>query len=202
MLFCSPSNEHMHSAGIDYGSKFSGNTTIAITTASTTIEVFSSKKGKDADEWLEDILNQHGVCLAFIDAPLSLPSVYQGKGNDFMFRQCDRQANAMSPMFLGGLTARAMQLKNRLKQKGIELHETYPSLTVKRLPNGHLYSKKKTMADVLWADLKDALQAEIIFHSTPRIHEFDALLALLAAKLFSKGLADMLGNPDEGTIIY
>jgi predicted nuclease with RNAse H fold len=193
----------MSLAGIDYGSKLSGNTAIAMETSDNTIEVFSSEKGKDADEWLISILLQENrPDHVYIDAPLSLPLAYSGKGTDYMYRLCDRITGAMSPMFLGGLTARAMQLKLSLSVYDILLIETYPSMTVKRLPHGSAYNKKKQPTPELWMDILTALNAEIIFHSSKRTHEFDALLALYAGKLAAKHQAIIVGDTQEGLICY
>lgn len=192
----------MHLTGIDYGSKLSGNTAIAIQTSDDTIEVFSSEKGQDADEWLIAVLLKYRPAQVYIDAPLSLPLAYFGKGTDYMFRLCDRMTGAMSPMFLGGLTARAMQLNHSLSAFDIRLKETYPSMTVRRLPHGKEYSKKRELAPELWVDVQTALNAEIIFHSSKRTHEFDALLALYAGKLAAKHQAVIVGDTQEGLICY
>ncbi|MBK9525389.1 MAG: hypothetical protein IPO39_11705 [Bacteroidetes bacterium] len=98
-------------AGIDFGSKMAGTTVIAVA-GKTTIRLFSSRKNEDADSFLSVLVKEKGIEELFIDAPLSLPGVYRGilSGNDYFFRESDRVLKAMSPMFLGALTARAMKL--------------------------------------------------------------------------------------------
>jgi predicted nuclease with RNAse H fold len=189
-------------AGIDYGSKLSGNTAIALQTNDNTIEVFSSEKGKDADEWLISIILKHQIKDIYIDAPLSIPLAYFGKGNDFMYRLCDRITGAMSPMFLGGLTARAMQLQKSLSHYGVKMIETYPSMTIKRLVHSADYNKKRELIPPLWEELENIMKAEITFHGSKRTHEFDALLALYAGKLAANQQAVIVGDTLEGLICY
>jgi uncharacterized protein len=93
----------------------------------------------------------HELCVC-IDAPLSLPGVFTGLAgcDDYFYRASDRALRAMSPMFLGGLTARAMRLANhsasRLARRAaqreheqndehghIHFYETYPAEAARRL---------------------------------------------------------------------
>jgi predicted nuclease with RNAse H fold len=189
-------------AGIDYGSKLSGYTAIAIEDDER-ILILSSEKDKDADRWLEDVLIQYPVEQVYIDAPLSLPAAYFGKGSDFMFRHCDKVTKAMSPMFLGGLTARAMKLANALKSRNVIFRETYPAQTVFRLSSQDLYNKKSNPHPQLLQEMEDRLGKPFHFERGPaRMHEVDAILALYAGKLHQKGIATVVGDPEEGQIIY
>jgi uncharacterized protein len=189
-------------AGIDYGSKLSGYTAIAIE-EDESILILSSEKDKDADRWLEDVLRQYPVEQVYIDAPLSLPAAYFGKGSDFMYRHCDRVTKAMSPMFLGGLTARAMRLAHAHKLRKVLFREVYPAQTVFRLSTQDLYNKKSNPHSLLLQELEDILGKPFHFErGQVRMHEVDALLALYAGKLHQKGIATVVGDPDEGQIIY
>ncbi|MEM6380094.1 MAG: DUF429 domain-containing protein, partial [Bacteroidota bacterium] len=121
--------------GIDYGSKMAGTTVIAFARADGKIEFYQSEKKKDADKMIETWLMEHSIKLVFIDAPLSLPKVYQkptASGNYF-YRKADAELRAMSPMFLGGLTARAMRLKAVLSEEACQLFEVYPGQLAKHL---------------------------------------------------------------------
>lgn len=189
-------------AGIDYGGKLSGCTAIAIETDER-IVVLSSQKDKDADRWLEDVITQNSIDQVYIDAPLSLPSAYFGKGSDFMFRHCDRVTKAMSPMFLGGLTARAMKLASVCRSRNVHFHETYPAQTVFRLTTQHLYDKKSYPHPSMLQELEDVLGKPFHFErGSIRIHALDAILALYAGILHQKGIATIVGDPEEGQIIY
>lgn len=44
----------------------------------------------------------------------------------------DRQAKDMSPMFLGGLTARAIALSKEWRKLGIAVHEAYPAALIRQ----------------------------------------------------------------------
>ena len=103
--------------GIDYGSKTSGFTAAAGYSSKGVVQVHQSTKGKDADAWLLDLIKNLKPKYIAIDAPLSIPGVFidPASFNNYHYRECDRLAGAMSPMFLGGLTARAMQLSAKLK---------------------------------------------------------------------------------------
>jgi predicted nuclease with RNAse H fold len=122
--------------GIDYGSKLAGTTAVAwLDTVTQAIAITCSLKGKDADVFLYDCLVKLNPACVFIDAPLSLPGVYSlgGAYTDHFFRQADKQLQAMSPMFLGGLTARAIKLKKELNAISVPVFETYPAAQAIRL---------------------------------------------------------------------
>ena len=105
-------------AGVDFGSKLSGQTVVAILD-NDIIQVQRSEKGKDADDFLLGVLEATKITLVGIDAPLSLPGLYLGNGSDYFFREADRDLGAMSPMFLGGLTARAIRIRDKLVMGGL-----------------------------------------------------------------------------------
>lgn len=132
----------MH-VGIDYGSKLAG-TTVLCWEQDGQLHYQQSEKKKDADQWLIQLIQELSPPEVFIDAPLSLPAAYHGKGEDFFYRDCDRELRAMSPMFLGGLTARAMKLRHLLSPQQIVFQETYPAELVRNLPDlKECYLKKK-----------------------------------------------------------
>jgi uncharacterized protein len=188
--------------GIDYGSKLSGCTAFAVELPEAII-VHSSEKDKDADKWLQQTIHRYPIKHLYIDAPLSLPGAYQKINDDFMYRQCDRITKAMSPMFLGGLTARAMQLAHTLKRYQIQCWETYPGQTIFRLTMQDHYNKKASPHPLLVQELEDIFNKPLQFEKPDfRIHEIDALLALYAGKLHQKGIASVVGRPEEGQIIY
>jgi predicted nuclease with RNAse H fold len=91
-------------------------------------------KKQDADAFCKHHIQRLKPDFVMIDAPLSLPAAYKtnvgrddNRVTDFFFRQADRQLSAMSPMFLGGLTARAMQLAAYFAPSGILFFETWPT---------------------------------------------------------------------------
>ena len=117
----------MKHIGIDYGSKMAGTTVIAYL-KSGKLHFAQSQKKKDADLFVENWVAQHQPRAIFLDAPLSLPGVYTEPEayDDYFYRAGDRLLRAMSPMFLGGLTARAMRLSRRLKATGNQRDRNLP----------------------------------------------------------------------------
>jgi len=146
---------------------------------------------------------------AFIDAPLSLPRAYFPKASfndksnnqssetkeDYHFRKCDRELNAMSPMFLGGLTARAISLKSRI---AIPLYETYPGYFARNILS--IQKKMKTI---------EPNQLELLLSILPypladkpkNTHQFDAILAWHSGWRWKQGQALEFGDLDEGIIL-
>jgi predicted nuclease with RNAse H fold len=182
--------------GIDYGSKLAGTTVIAFIRDGM-IELVSSKKKEDADALIKKYVEYHKPVLIGIDAPLSLPSAYSNRGNDFFYRQCDKEMRAMSPMFLGGLTARAMKLNAEL---GLKMIEVYPGGLARSLELNEFHYKKK---EVDIAGIMARLDWSYSLSRVPNSsHEIDAVLALYIAWKFNQGLAMSIGDPEEGLIYY
>ena len=189
-------------AGVDYGAKLSGNTAVAILKKGK-VELFKTKVKENADDFIVEVLTKHQVKMVFIDAPLSLPRSYQGIKEEtvpeFFYRQCDKETGAMSPLFLGGLTARAIALKYLLNQKGIEVYETYPSYLC-RLLN---INRVKTADGVfeMFHRIKNELNGLFGNIEPQTIHEIDALLALYSAIRFCQQQHVVLGDASEGEIL-
>jgi uncharacterized protein len=112
--------------GIDFGAKAAGTTAICHRERGL-FHFQRSAKGDDADAWLLERVCSMAPQAVYMDAPLSLPGAYFCKGNDHFFRKADRLVGGMSPMFLGGLTARAIRLAEAWRKEGIEVHEVYPA---------------------------------------------------------------------------
>jgi predicted nuclease with RNAse H fold len=192
----------MSIAGVDFGSKLAGTTVVASPLFAPLF--MRSRKGEDADVFLMEALLDKGIRTVFLDAPLSLPGVYTALSgrSDYHYREGDRVLGAMSPMFLGGLTARAMRLSAVLGDAGMVVLETYPAEQARRL-GLHQMGYKKPMAKP--SDLAPHLlpllgSCEITPAEIMTWHDFDALLALLAGVRWSDGKADFVGDPAEGGI--
>lgn len=181
-----------------------GTTVIARMYEHNKVDFFASAKNKDADQFITNfITGNEDVWLAYIDAPLSLPKVYSKGDADggYFYRDADKETGAMSPMFLGGLTARAMKLSAELTKAGVKVVETYPSklADVLKLKEKD-YKKDKSQISVLCEELKEI--SGFIFDNkhVKTWHHFDALLCLFSAKRYEMQAAMVFGNPDEGTI--
>lgn len=190
--------------GIDFGAKKAGTTVIACMFEHNKIDFFASNKNQDADKFiLNFIQNQEDIWLAYIDAPLSLPAVYKqvNGSNDFFYREADKMTGAMSPMFLGGLTARAMKLRLEVEKLGVKMVETYPSKLAEVLQLREKgYRKDKKHIPKLCDSLKEISSFKFNNEIVKDWHHFDALLCLYSAKRFEMQAAIVFGQPDEGTI--
>ncbi len=190
----------MH-AGIDYGSKLAGTTAICWA-ENHKIRFGQSQKKKDADQFIQDWAAGHSPKHIYIDAPLSLPGVYTSIAgcSDYFYRAADKALNAMSPMFLGGLTARAMRMKQQLQDNGIEVWEAYPGGLARQLPlDAGRYKKDNaylTAASLVLAELTGLEMPE----PPKNWHQFDAGLAFLIGQRRLNGTAEPFGQEAEGFI--
>lgn len=190
--------------GIDYGSKLTGNTVIAIF-KDMEVLFMDVDKGVDSDEFILNAAEHFRPSQIFMDAPLSLPGVYRELPgcDNYHFRQADLELNAMSPMFLGGLAARAMELKVKLETLGIEVCETYPRILAHRLNlkargyKGSILGLKDCRAEVA---KRFSGRIELDVSDIQTWHHLDALLALMSALNNLQGESDVYGMEEEGQI--
>ena len=185
--------------GIDYGSKLAGTTAICFC-ENACLYVNQSMKDEDADKFVKYWTKLKKPELIFIDAPLSLPGVYSGEGTDYFYRQCDLEVKGMSPMFIGGLTARAMKLRNDLKHNDCKLIECYPRQLVNVLfkKNSLIYKKKGRINDFF-----KILDKKLPFPVKDKIiswHMIDAALAWLIGHRYINNQALKYGDEKEGLI--
>ncbi|MCO6476496.1 MAG: DUF429 domain-containing protein [Phaeodactylibacter sp.] len=192
----------MKIAGIDYGSKLAGTTAIAFPEEGR-IRLSQSAKKQDADLFILDWAQRWKPDKIFLDAPLSLPGAYRDgeQYRDFFYRKADKQLKAMSPMFLGGLTARAMQLNAKLQEEGIEVLEVYPAYLARMLEfSREQYKRDKAHLPALAARVSAHLPYPLA-GTLSSWHQFDALLALTSGYRYSRGQHLVFGDRAEGVII-
>ena len=184
--------------GIDLGARGSGNTAVCQRERGL-FRFHRSTPGADGDAWLNTLVAQLAPVAIYIDAPLSLPGAYFGRGHDHFFRSADRQAGGMSPMFLGGLTARAIHLAEAWRAQGIAVHEAYPSALIchswefLHIPPGRAIPRHKLR-----------LMAGMCLLPPPQPadrHEADAWLCWVIGHRHQRGEALTFGVPDEGVIL-
>lgn len=185
--------------GIDYGAKTAGTTCVAWE-ENYQLQVAVSEKGQDADEWLASFVKTYQPDFICIDAPLSLPGAYYSLSDDYFYRKCDRELQAMSPMFLGGLTARAMRLAYVWKLNGISMYEVYPKGLVYQVFQDliHYYKTKDQLPEFLFE-----LKKHLSIHFPDNIHNWhqvDAMLAWISGCRIVQGNALIYGQPNEGVI--
>ena len=190
--------------GIDYGSKLTGNTVIALFNGEE-ILFLDVDKGVDSDKFILNAANHFQPKLIFIDAPLSLPGVYRKLSGfkNYHFRQADLEARAMSPMFLGGLAARAIELKGKLEDLGCEVCETFPRILANEMQLKEKGYKTHQMALKDCRGLICNLFKEPIKVNPKDIktwHHLDALMALMSAMKYEQGQCKSFGDVEEGEI--
>lgn len=189
--------------GIDYGSKLAGTTVLAYSHDREEVRFLASQKGEDADAFLLKMLRGLGAEQVFIDAPLSLPGVYKKLPgySDFFYRQADRALKAMSPMFLGGLTARAMQLSAQLVQENIHFFEAYPAALARHHDfHSRGYKKQKEAFFSLKEQLVEIYHLKLPSGLPYSWHYFDALLSFATGLRTEHQLVMREGNEEEGFI--
>lgn len=183
--------------GIDYGSKMAGTTSICYLEGDE-IKVLRSVKNQDADQMILSFCASFQPDLIAIDAPLSLPGVFRNlKGYDnYFYRKCDQALKAMSPMFIGGLTARAMKLKSQLTIA--EVIEAYPVYRGKSLGLEEFGYRSKS-ADYSVLIQKLGFEQMIEIRSS---HDLDALITYEIACRYKQGKSSHVGDAAEGLIYY
>jgi uncharacterized protein len=180
---------------IDYGSKLAGTTAVCFE-KNNQLHLAQSVKKQDADAWLRQLISTKKPAAVYIDAPLSLPGVYRGEGSDYFYRAGDRAVGAMSPMFLGGLTARAMQL--RAAFPAIPFFEIYPAhLRRTLLPEASFYKKSNLPG---FCEMLSQLLPLPLAQPPENWHQADAVLALLSGWRHGRGEAEAFGDEKEGVI--
>lgn len=189
--------------GIDFGSKLAGTTVIAYY-RNEIVRFMASKHQEDADKFIIKYMGTLKPVHVFLDAPLSLPGKYQNSDeySDYFYRQADRELGAMSPMFIGGLTARAIRLKDYLASTGIEVYETYPSKQAEIIDlDMKKYKKDEKHIMELSTYVADKFDLNVSLDQMATWHHFDALLAYVAGLKFLNKTHQTVGNSEEGLIL-
>lgn len=184
--------------GVDYGSKLAGTTVVCYRAESGKVVFLQSEVKKDADKFLSDILVTLKPEMIYFDAPLSLPSAYFGKGEDYFYRSCDRALKAMSPMFLGGLTARAMRLAAHHPE--VKFVETYPGYFIREVLNLSTdYQKRKSYNDHIAQEIIKQYDLNLT-QSPDNWHQLDALACWISGQRAADGSGLCFGEEEEGLI--
>jgi len=188
--------------GIDYGSKYAGTTVMCYNTAHN-VRFITSSKNADADSFLLTELAYLHPDLIMIDAPLSLPGVFWlGNGyKDHFFRKCDKELKAMSPMFLGGRTARAMNLRKYINGTGNRMLETYPRklVDILDLPTD-FYKNSKSDLPIFLDHLVSRIGVRINTEQITTWHHLDALLAFISGIRYLEEQSQEFGVSEEGVV--
>jgi len=186
----------LKTAGIDFGAKGKNTTALSYSVNTRLVTELSPMK-EDTDAWIFDRVKSLGFDQLFIDAPLSLPRIYidpKDTKSTFQLRSCDQELGAMSPMFLGGLTARAMALQSACRSHGIDCFETYPkALLIKR------FQTKERSSDVV-SHIARKTKVKIDLATLSNPHIYDSLLAWYAGWIYTYDNPLVIGRKKEGRI--
>jgi predicted nuclease with RNAse H fold len=122
--------------------------------------------------------------------------------SDYFYRVADRELGAMSPMFLGGLTARAMKLKDYLEKMEMTVFETYPKhqAVILELDNT-MYKRDEKHIRELSKVVSDKFNLNVNYDQMKTWHHFDSLLAYIAGVRFINKAHMAIGDQEEGQII-
>ena len=141
-----------------------------------------------------------------IDAPLSIPGALKGLDgfSNYHYRVADIEAKAMSPMFLGGLTARAIELKDQIERLYFsKVIEVYPKLAAQNLRlQMTRYKKDRGYLEECLAIVTENVHWLIDQSQITNWHQFDALLALMSTEKFTRNTCSCIGNKAEGLIYF
>jgi len=184
--------------GVDYGSKVAGTTAIYYL-KNDHLNCIQSEKKKDADQMLLEFIVKNKVENIFIDAPLSLPGAFTGKSEEYFYRKCDKETKAMSPMFLGGLTARAIKLKDSLPH--VKFYETYPAYLIKKILQWEEDYMKKEKLNSKIIKRFESIMPYKLKHKPENWHQLDALACWYSGYRYFNGDAVEIGDILEGVIV-
>lgn len=109
--------------------------------------------------------------------------------------------DAMSPMFFGGLTARAMGLKKNINGMGNRLVETYPRKLVQllNLPESK-YRTDLSNLEIFVDQLVHTLGVSINKNQVTSWHHLDALLAFISGVRYLEKKTLVYGSWEEGEV--
>ncbi len=191
--------------GIHFGSKLSGNTVISLIKQNK-IYFLDVDKEVDADIFIYNAAKHFKPDVIFMNAPLSLPGVFSNKVDcdDHEYRSADKEICSISPMIIGGVTARAIALKKKLES---ELNtKVYETCSKAQAHNYELmkmgYKTTQLRLHSCRNHLESKLNPRLMFccQDVKSWDHIDAMLSLITAMRFVTGQALPYGNPDEGLI--
>ncbi len=185
--------------GIDYGSKLAGTTVIAMGDHPERLRFFCSCKNADADTFIGQLIQELRPSLIGIDAPLSLPLVYQQPDlSEASFLQTGRQSDQchVSNVFRG---TNCQSYAAQSIFSSVDWIEVYPGGLVK-IAQLEGYSKKDKSLIPAFIGMLKAKYGISVDQEVKTWHEVDAMLAWFASYRYLHGHAIAYGNPAEGLI--
>lgn len=184
--------------GIDFGSKTAG-TTVICWQENNTLRFHQSLKNEDADQLISQFIRELKPDAVFIDAPLSLPMAYRNSTghSDFFYRVADRATQAMSPLFLGGLTARSMRLDHLHPE--LPFYEAYPGKLAEIWKWKELgYKKSQASFPLFQQEISE--KTGLKMYLPENTHQLDGALAWCIGWRYYYNEVQIFGNPEEGLI--
>lgn len=191
--------------GINFGSKLSGNTVISLVKQNK-IYFIDVDEDVDADMFIYNAAKHFRPDVVFLNAPLSLPGAYTNtcSYSDYEYREADKQICSISPMIAGGITARAMALKDKLESDfDSKVYETCSKAQAQNydlLKKGYMTNQLNLFT--CRNHISDQLSPKMMFRcqDIKTWGHLDAMLSLITAMRFVTGQALPYGNNEEGLI--
>ena len=191
--------------GIHFGSKLAGNTVISLMKQNK-IYFFDVDEDVDADVFIYNAAKHFNPDVIFINAPLSIPGAFKDVCGcqDYEYREADKKVKSISPMIIGGITARAMRLKDKLEAElSTKVYETNSKAQANNyelLAKG--YKNKSLNLVTCRNHISEQLNNRLMFRcqDIKTWDHLDAMLSLVTAMRFISGQALPYGNTEEGLI--
>lgn len=191
--------------GINFSSKLSGNTVICLLSKNK-IFFIDVDEDVDADIFIYNAAKHFQPEIIFLNAPLSIPGVFRSVNSccDHQYRQADKEICGISPMIIGGVTARAMELKQKLESEfNTKVYETSSKAQAENyglLTKGFKCGRKELLECRF--EITSHLDKNLMINCQD-IKSWDhlnALLSLITAIRFVNGEAHTHGISEEGVI--
>ena len=165
--------------GIDLGGRTTAKTSISLLDIAEKEVVLFSKEyisnicGKSDSSFIK-FVNDLDPDVIGIDAPLSLPDF---TSENYLYRKCDKELKALSPMTLGEITARAIYLKNNFTSSYI--FEVYPKTLLELLKINHKGYKRNSRLQKQIFDFLSEFYDLKFPHFDLNEDDLDSILAVL-----------------------
>ena len=165
--------------GIDLGGRTTAKTSISLLDIEKKEVVLFSKEyisnicGKSDSSFIK-FVNDLDPDVIGIDAPLSLPDF---TSENYLYRKCDKELKALSPMTLGEITARAIYLKNNFTSSYI--FEVYPKTLLELLKINHKGYKRNSRLQKQIFDFLSEFYDLKFPHFDLNEDDLDSILAVL-----------------------
>ena len=180
--------------GIDLGGRTTAKTSISLLAIAEKEVVLFSKEyisnicGKSDSSFIK-FVNDLDPDVIGIDAPLSLPDF---TSENYLYRKCDKELKALSPMTLGEITARAIYLKNNFTSSYI--FEVYPKTLLELHKINHKGYKRNSRLQKQIFDFLSEFYDLKFPHFDLNEDDLDSILAVLILFHYKNGKFEIVNE--------